>query len=335
MKKIGYLILALLLLFCQTAVFAQENVNLEVLSCQQREEGIYAVRVKVTAAPSQRVTLVVMGEKSNGISPKTSFQYNGATKSGYIYYMDENVTSSDSGDVLFSFKAAIPGAMNTISDYLYVFSGATPLASKGEISFPVDHTLALEVGNNGKLVKDTIEYTSGTARIGVGDGKTATFTIVPDEGYVLDQILYNGTPVIGVRDYTTPAITADATLQVTFKADASVPHTSSIAQTFVSENGGISFAKLIQPSGDTYTLKEYGVVYSKTVSTPEWNGASCVALQGKKINAAGQFGIEIRGNVSVLGEMYYTRPYAVYTIAGGGEKIVYGDVIVTNWGGLI
>lgn len=335
MKKIGCLILTLLL-FCQTAAFAQGTVSMEVLSCRQQSDGTYAVRVKVTTDPSLMVTLLVMGEKSNGISPQTAFQYGGAAKNGYVYYIDEGVSDSATGEITFSFKTAIPGEMNTISDYLYVFSGAAPLAAKGETSFPVDHTLALEVGGNGKLVKDALEYLPGTASVGVADGKTAAFQIVPNDGYVVDQILYNGAPAVATGDgsYTTPAITADATLKITFKADETVPQTSSYTKTFTSDTGSVSFAKLVQPAGDVYTLKEYGVVYSKTVNPPERNKASCIALQGKKINAKGQFGIEIKGSIAVLGELYYTRPYAVYTVSGGGEKTVYGDVIVTNWNGM-
>lgn len=333
MKKIGYLILALIL-FCQMAVCAQGTITMEVLSCRQQSDGTYAVRVKTITDPSRMITLIVMGEKANSISSSASFLYQGQQKNGYVYYMDQDTSSSDTGEVTFSFKVAIPGEMNTISDYLYVFSGAAPPAEKGEVSFLVDHTLTLDIGSHGKLVKATAQYVPGIAAVGIPDGKSVTFQIVPDEGYILDELLYNGTPVVENLNYTTPAVTADATLKATFKTDETVPHTSSFTQTFPSGNGSISFAKLIQPAGDTYTLKEYGVVYSRTVNLPERNKASCIALQGKKINAKGQFGIEIKGSAVSLGELYYTRPYAVYTVSGGGEKTVYGDVIVTNWNGI-
>jgi hypothetical protein len=73
-----------------------------------------------------------------------------------------------------------------------------------------EYTLIVSAGANGRISP------SGDVKLKQGD--TKEFTITPDSGYVIDSIKFNGTAVNASGTlYTTPAITADSTLVVTFK----------------------------------------------------------------------------------------------------------------------
>ena len=83
------------------------------------------------------------------------------------------------------------------------------------------YTITVNVGSNGTVSLGGNPVLHGQS-VSVWRGETRTFTITPVEGYLVDKITYNGQDVtaqLAGGTYTTPGITANATLSVTFKND--------------------------------------------------------------------------------------------------------------------
>lgn len=83
----------------------------------------------------------------------------------------------------------------------------------------VHHSLTVQVGDGG-IVKEINTVLNNNTVLSVNEGESKTFTIQPNTGYVIQSLIYNGTNITSqiVNDeYTTPPITADATISITFK----------------------------------------------------------------------------------------------------------------------
>lgn len=79
--------------------------------------------------------------------------------------------------------------------------------------------ITLQVGLNGALKENNVSLGNGSTVI-VTKGSTKTFTIIPNTGYEVATLSYNGTDVksqIINNQYTTPTINANISLNVTFK----------------------------------------------------------------------------------------------------------------------
>lgn len=165
----------------------------------------------------------------------------------------------------------------------------------------------------------------------VKKGQTFTVKATPDEGYTVESIKFNGVEVEynAGNTYTTPAIEADAEIEVKFKEAPPVLEVTTFHAVFnfLDETTnlpcGITFATAADIAG--CTLREYGIVFSETDATPtiEEGAAQYRGLVSR--NGKGQFGIKLTGNGLKIGKTYYTTPYAVYHSDTEGERIVYGN----------
>lgn len=80
-------------------------------------------------------------------------------------------------------------------------------------------TVTLQIGLNGVVKENSVALGNGST-VSVTKGTAKTFTVIPNTGYEVATLLYNGTDVksqIANNQYTIPAINANATLSVTFK----------------------------------------------------------------------------------------------------------------------
>lgn len=92
-------------------------------------------------------------------------------------------------------------------------------------------------------------------------------------------------------------------------------------------NGSVTFAEMT--GEESFTIVEYGILYSRTNPNPEFGGEDVQKLEARKSqNSRGQFGIEIRDVAYILGDRYYTRPYVIYEKDHGLET-VYSDQVLT------
>ena len=191
-------------------------------------------------------------------------------------------------------------------------------------------------GENGSI--------SPSGKIGVVKGETETFQIrTADTSYILNQVKYNGVPVevtgketatdkdgkpvYYYYNYTTPAMNADATIDVSFTLAEEQEKIMSASSTFTGMESGISYGLAFATVSLGATLGEYGILFSET----ELDGESFVigaegVFDGKAVtaaNAKGQYGIKLAGSL-ISGKTYYTRAYAKY-----GENYIYSDRIIT------
>ncbi len=181
--------------------------------------------------------------------------------------------------------------------------------------------LTLNVGEHGSVSPINVKA--------VEKGKTHTVTITPDEGYIINQVKFNGTPVEVTAEgtYTTPELNADATIDVSFTLAEEQEKIMSAPSTFTGTESGVSYGLAFATVSPGATLGEYGVLFSET----ELDGESFVigaegVFDGKAVtaaNAKGQYGIKLAGSL-ISGKTYYTRAYAKY-----GENYIYSDRIIT------
>ncbi|MBO7572335.1 MAG: T9SS type A sorting domain-containing protein [Bacteroidales bacterium] len=102
-----------------------------------------------------------------------------------------------------------------------------------EFTAPQRYDVTLNVGENGSVTTDPETLT------GLVAGTEVVFTIVPEEGYELDEFLLDGEAVAVENNTYTLNVTADATVDVTFKLIPVEPETYTIILN-VGENGNVT-----------------------------------------------------------------------------------------------
>ena len=176
---------------------------------------------------------------------------------------------------------------------------------------------------NGEVSPDGTVYAKG--------GVPFTIVITPDDGYEVGSLLFNGAEIPGVQSsYTTPALTQNSTIEVTFSERAVIaPQPVGYTAAYIPEDrsGSITFGKV--DSGYGYQVLEWGIVYSEDRALLENSPDACQKLKSETaLSAQSQYGICVLGNIPSEG--YYMKAYIVYcTEEAPEEKItVYDDAIV-------
>jgi hypothetical protein len=89
----------------------------------------------------------------------------------------------------------------------------------GAGSTPTSYNISISAGSNGIVKENNVTLTNGSS-LSVGSGATKTFTFTPNTGYEVGTLLYNNVDVksqISNNQYSTPVVSANATLSVTFQ----------------------------------------------------------------------------------------------------------------------
>ena len=108
----------------------------------------------------------------------------------------------------------------------------------------VTHTITPSAGSNGSISPNRL--------VTVPEGSNATFTIIPDAGYVVDDITVDGTSKGPDVSYTFTNIRANHTIHATFKTAPVVTHTITAT---AGSNGSISPSGLVSvPRGSSHTV---------------------------------------------------------------------------------
>lgn len=111
---------------------------------------------------------------------------------------------------------------------------------------PVTYVITASAGNNGSIEPE--------GEIVVNEGQNQTFTIIPDAGYKIDNVLINGESIGVVEAYTFTDIDHDCTIEVTFEKKYSAPATPS-APTYYTISASSEIGGSIEPEG-TIKLKK-------------------------------------------------------------------------------
>ncbi len=113
---------------------------------------------------------------------------------------------------------------------------------------PGTYTITLDLGQGGTVKENNVALTNGDV-LTVDRYSTKIFTIVPDQNFIVDTLMYNGADVknqiIG-NLFTTPPVTANNTFKVRFKR----PYGVTVQ---VNEGGSVSENSAILRNGDVVT----------------------------------------------------------------------------------
>lgn len=120
----------------------------------------------------------------------------------------------------FSAFLAVLLLLSLFSVTAFADSGSTTLTTT------IPCTVTLQVGDHGKVTVDGTDYT-GNASFQRDAGTVVTYTFTPNSLYSVDKVIYNGVEVtdeLSGNSYTAPALTGNATLEVSFKLLGGLPN---------------------------------------------------------------------------------------------------------------
>ena len=165
--------------------------------------------------------------------PVTSHTITASAGTGGSITPSGNVTVADGGNQMFTVEA---NANYTIADvlvdgvsqgpimtatYTYTFSNVTAdhtISASFNYTPPVTvYVINASAGANGSI--------SPNGMVTVADGGSQTFTITPNTGYVVDDVLVDGSSVGAVSTYPFTNVTANHTISATFAAAPAVTYT--------------------------------------------------------------------------------------------------------------
>ena len=172
---------------------------------------------------------------------------------------------------------------------------------------PVTYTITASAGPNGSI--------SPSGSVTVNQGSDKSFTITPDTGYSIDDVLVDGSSVGAVSSYTFTNITQNHTISATFKADVNnAPVITSTAVTSATKNQAYSYdVNATDSDGDT-------LVYSLTTTLSGMSIDSSTGLINWTPTAAGNY------NVTVMvsdGALFDTQSFTI-TVAESGTYAIGG-----------
>ncbi len=144
----------------------------------------------------------------------------------------------------------------------YTFNAVDADHSISATFAPKAYTVTVDAGSHGTITPSTASYAFGSM---------PTFTIIPDAGYVIMDVMVDGVSLGSVATYTFPALTADHTIAATFGA-------SQYTITATAGNGGS-----ITPDG--VTSMAYNGTQAYTISANAGYHVSNVFVDGASVGA--------------------------------------------------
>ena len=189
------------------------------------------------------------------------------------------------------------------------------------VEMPSDKILTIKKNDGGNVLPGGFVVAKGNSPVDI--------TVTPDDGYYVDEVLFNGSPFgvysqLGVVTLRTPAITENSTLEVKFakKEEAKAPDVETVPYMakYVDKDGtdGIFLMGRINSFG--FNVTEYGVLYSTLNPEPTYNGFNVKKAPSKySCSDAGYYGFTFKNPNNR--ENIYVKAYAVYD----DGKVVLAD----------
>ncbi|MGD9044554.1 MAG: PilC/PilY family type IV pilus protein, partial [Desulfobacterales bacterium] len=121
----------------------------------------------------------------------------------------------------------IPDAGYQVLDVVDNGKSEGPLTSYTIDPVDKDHTIEVSFGATGYYVITTNPGSNGrilpAGPVAVAPGADQPFTIVPDDGYVVDEVIVDGKKKGSITAYTFPEVYENGTISATFKVDVADP----------------------------------------------------------------------------------------------------------------
>lgn len=173
---------------------------------------------------------------------------------------------------------------------------------------PVTYTITASAGLNGSI--------SPSGSVTVNQGSNKSFTITPNSGYSIDDVLVDGSSVGAVSSYTFTNITQNHTISAAFKAEVNhAPVITSTPVTSATKNQAYTYdVNATDPDGDT-------LVYSLTTTPGGMSINSSTGLITWTPTAAGAYNVTVEVSD---GALFATQSYTI-TVADSGAYAI-GDI---------
>ena len=172
---------------------------------------------------------------------------------------------------------------------------------------PVTYTITASAGPNGSI--------SPSGSVTVNQGSDKSFTITPDTGYSIDDVLVDGSSVGAVSSYTFTNITQNHTISATFKADVNnAPVITSTPVTSATKNQAYSYdVNATDSDGDT-------LFYSLTTTPSGMSINSSTGLITWTPTTIGNYNVTVEVSD---GALFDTQSYTI-TVADSGAYPIGG-----------
>lgn len=172
---------------------------------------------------------------------------------------------------------------------------------------PVTYTITASAGPNGSI--------SPSGSVTVNQGSNKSFTITPDSGYSINDVLVDGNSVGAVSSYIFTNISQNHTISATFKADVNnAPVITSTPVTSATKDQAYTYdVNATDSDGDT-------LIYSLTTTHSGMSINSSTGLITWTPTAAGDYNVTVRVSD---GALFATQSFTI-TVADSGTYPIGG-----------
>ncbi len=204
--------------------------------------------------------------------------------------------------------------------FSYTFSDVTSdhaiFASFSKNGIKPGFTITATAGSNGSI--------SPSGSVAIGSGQDQTFTFTPDNGYEINDVLVDGSSVGAVSSYTFNSVTANHSVEVSFKAVSVTTYTVTAT---AGSNGTIT------PAGAT-VVNEGGAV-SYTISPLSGYEIEDVIVNGASQGAISSYeftNITANQTITASFKAIQINQYSITATAGSNGAITPSGVTTLNEG---
>lgn len=290
--------------------------------------------IEYEPAPSGDHTITVTQATGGTITPGTSGVNDG-----------DDISFTATPDACYNFTNWVVDGLNAGNTNPYTFTNVTSNHTITAVYTQKTYNIAATAGANGSISP------SGTTSVNCGDNQT--YTITPDSGYTVDEVLVDGVSVGAVTSYTFNNVTSAHAIAATFKVYTGPCHTEGFSNIGNSSSYGTINWNGEGGAWNATDAREDQIINGKAITirngvltSPQFaDGVGSITLTAKFAftESSGDLTIKVNGNPvgSILfSEMNGATPVTktisninvggnvVITISSGGARYTIDDL---NW----
>ena len=282
------------------------------LYVQERDEagnwspsGSFAITIDVTSPAAPIVTGIT---PTDDTTPTWTWTSGGGGGNGtYRYKLDDSDLSTGATETtLASFTPASPLAGDTYILYVQERDDAGNWSTSGSFTIAINFAITATAGANGTVTP------SGT--VTVNQGANQTFTITPDTGYHVADVLVDGVSVGATTTYTFTSVTVDHTISASFAINT---YTLTVAISGTGSGAVTSSTTGIDCGVDCSEVYNHGTAVTLTTTATSgstfagWSGVctgtgSCIVMMDGAKSATAIFNVVTVSTLAGSGTAGYT-----------------------------